>query len=176
LPILVGVPAALLGWCGLWALASKLFQHRFDFFGHLRIALPWLLTIQVVEAVVPVSGAALSAPWLWRLMPPLQALLALLLVYRHLVHVLPLAGRRIGVVLAGAAVAGVAMQLTLAQRATDRFSRPPYMSTLPLPALNLSESVPASVLVGDMTPLAERLAKRAQKARDDDKADSDDPE
>jgi hypothetical protein len=36
--------------------------------------------------------------------------------------------------------------------------------------------VPTSALVDDMAPLAQRLAARAQKARDDDKADGDDTE
>ena len=38
LPVLVGSPALLALWCFLWALGSKLFRHRFDFWPHARVA------------------------------------------------------------------------------------------------------------------------------------------
>ena len=103
--MLVGVPLVLVGWCGVWALISKLFQHRFDFGGHLRIALPWLLGIVLVDQLLPPLAAMLGAPWLWQLAEPVEALLAALLLRAHLAHVLPLhqrmVTRRRGVAAAG---------------------------------------------------------------------------
>lgn len=172
LPVLVGLPAAVGLWCGLWALLSKVFQHRFDFAGHLRIALPWLLALQVADLVLPQLGAALAWPWLWRLAAPLQVLLAALWVRAHLVQVLPLHRRAVTVAVLGVTLAGSAISLSFTQRASDSFSRAPYMSTLPLPALRLSGTVPPARLVEDMAALAEPLARRVQKARDDEEADS----
>lgn len=173
LPIAVGVPLALAGWCGAWALVSKLFQHRFDFMGHLRIVLPWLLVIELVDVLLPAAGAALAWPWLWRLAMPLQALLAVLMLRAHLTQVLPLSGRIVTAVVASAALVGTAIALTLTQRTTDRYSRPAYMSTLPLSALHRAVSTPTAALVQDMAPLASKLANRVQKARADEDSEGD---
>ena len=173
LPAAVGLPLALAGWCGAWALVSKLFQHRFDFTGHLRIVLPWLLAIEAVDALMPALGAALAWPWLWRLAAPLQVLLAVLLLRAHLAQVLPLSSRILTAVVAATALAGTAISLTLTQRATDRFSRPAYMSTLPLAALHEAVTTPPTALVQEILPLAEKLAKRMKQARADDDGDGD---
>lgn len=173
LPIAVGVPLALAGWCGAWALVSKLFQHRFDFMGHLRIVLPWLLAIEVVDVLLPAAGATLAWPWLWRLAVPLQALLAVLMLRAHLTQVLPLSSRTVAAVVAAAALVGSAISLTLTQRTTDRYSRPAYMSTLPLSALHGAVDTPAATLVQDMAPLASRLSQRVQKARADEDSEGD---
>lgn len=175
LPMVVGLPVVLAGWCGLWALASKLFQHRFDFVGHLRIALPWLLTIEVVDFVSTPLAASLGWSWLWRLVGPLQLLLALLMLRAHLTQVLPQSSRAVSTVLVVAALVGSAISLTMTQRATDRYSRPPYMSTLPLPALNLAQTVTAPQMVQELAPLAERLAARVKKAREDEPPEGEGP-
>lgn len=168
LPLVVGLPVVLAGWCGVWALASKLFQHRFDFLGHLQIALPWLLAIEVLDLVLTPLAASLGWPLLWRVVAPLQLLLALLMLRLHLLQVLPQSGRVVTTFLVAAALAGTAISLAITQRATDRFSRPAYMSTLPLPALNLTRPVTAPQLVQELAPLAEQLAARVKKARDDE--------
>ena len=173
LPIAVGVPLALAGWCGAWALVSKLFQHRFDFMGHLRIVLPWLLVIEVLDLLLPALGAALAWPWLWRLAVPLQVLFGVLMLRAHLTQVLPLSGRTVTAVVAVAALVGTAISITLTQRATDRYSRPAYMSTLPLSALHVAGTAPAETLVQDMAPLALRLAQRVKRARADEESDGD---
>ncbi len=173
LPVAVGLPIAVAGWCGLWALAAKLFQHRFDFMGHLRIVLPWLLAVELVDLVLTPLAASLGWPWLWRLVAPLQVLLGLLMLRAHLTRLLPLSQRAVTAVLAAAALAGAAISLTVTKRATDRFSRPAYMSTLPMPALNLGGTVAADDLVQELAPLADRLAARVKKAREDEPGDRD---
>lgn len=171
LPVVAGLPVAVAGWCGLWALMSKVFQHRFDFGGHLRIALPWLLAIEVVDALLPQLAASLAWPGLWQLVAPLQVVLGALWLRAHLVHVLP---QHRGIVTASVAVvtlAGSAISLTVIQRNTDSYSRAPYMSTLPLPATRLAGTVAPAVLIEEMSALAEPLARRVQKARDEDEED-----
>lgn len=168
MPALVGLPAALAGWCGLWALMSKLFQHRFDFSGHLRIVLPWMLAMTLTEMIWPQAAAAIAAPWLWKLGSPLQALLAALLVRAHLAHVLPLHHRSVNLGVAAMVVAGGALSLAGTWRSSDSLSPSPYMSTLPLPALRLAGTVPSATLVQDMAPLAGKLAQRVKKSRQED--------
>jgi pSer/pThr/pTyr-binding forkhead associated (FHA) protein len=168
LPVLVSLPVALAAWCGVWALMSKLFQHRFDFSGHLRIALPWLLATEVTSACVPQFAAALGWAGLWQLTGPILAVLAALLVRAHLAQVLPLHRLAVTGVVAVVALAASAVSLTLTHRSTDRWVRAPYMSTLPLPALRWARNVPTATLVSDMAPLAEQLAQRVKQARDDE--------
>lgn len=179
LPAVVFLPGAIAAWCGLWALLSKLFQHRFDFVGHLRIALPWLLALELIDTLLPQAAAALGAVTLWRLGTPLEALMLALMIHRHLVHLVPMHPRAVGISVTALALAGGAVSLALTQRATDRFSRPPYMSTLPLPMLNIASRAPVSAIVDDMVPLADRLAERVRSGRkaedgDGDAADAED--
>jgi hypothetical protein len=174
-PLVVGIPLALAGWSGLWALASKLFQHRFDFMGHLRIVLPWLLGIEALELGLTLLSSAMAWPWLWRLVGPLQVLLSVLMLRAHLVHLLPQAQRTVSFALAAMALVGAAIHLTSTLRSTDRYSRPAYMSTLPLPLLHRATTTSSSALIQDLAPLAQQLAARANKARQDEPADGDDP-
>jgi hypothetical protein len=175
LPTLFGLPLAVMAWCGLWALLSKLFQHRFDFTGHLRIALPWLLGLGLLEALWPQIAAALNWPLLWQLTPALEAVGGALMVHAHLRHMLPLRPRAVSATVAGLLLLGLGISLASSLRANDSPFRTPYMSTLPLPALRLAGTVPAATLVQDMAPLASRLAQRAKKAREEDRDDSSAP-
>lgn len=172
LPVVVGLPVAVAAWCGLWALLSKVFQHRFDFAGHLRITLPWMLAVQLTDALLPQLAASLGWPWLWRLAAPAQVLLFALWLREHMAHVLPAHRRTVTAAVAAVTLAGSAISLSFIHRATDSYSRAPYMSTLPLPATRLAGTVPPSLLVQDMARLADPLAARAKKAREEDEDDS----
>ncbi len=176
LPALVGLPAAVVAWCATWALLSKLFQHRFEFMAHLHIALPGLLLIEVLDSLLPIVAASLGWPWLWRLTPPLRALLMAWVVYRHLALLMPHQPQRAAAAMVAATVAGGAISLAFTHRSTDRFSAPAYMSTLPLPMLDATPAVPSATLVQELAPLAARLQQRVLKARDDDAPDIDEAE
>ncbi len=171
LPLLAGLPLALMLWCGLWALGSKLFQHRFEFGAHLRLALPAVLAIELIDWLLPPTAAAIGWPMLWRLTTPLQALVALWLVRAHLLRVLPNFTRAVTSFVAAAGLAFAAVSVTAHWRSVDRWSRPPYMSTLPLPATQWVTPVPAEALVGELGPLAAQLAERVKKARAEDPGD-----
>ena len=169
LPNLVGVPAVLAIWCAIWALLSKLFQHHFDFTGHLRIALPWSLLIGVVGVLCPLLGASLASPTLWRLSTPLEALGMALMIHAHLQHVLPARPRAVGWAVAAMALLATGVSTAMTWRSSDSWSASPYMSALPLPALRLAGTVSPEQLLADMKPLADRLTQRARKARDEDR-------
>ena len=173
MPLLLGLPVAMASWVGLWALASKIFQHRFDFSGHLRIVLPWVLGMALSEALLEPVAATLGWPGLWRLSPLAEAGFAVMLMRAHLLHVLPNSRRTVTGAAVAAAVAGLALNMTLTHRQTDRVSRPAYMSRLPLPGLVLSAPETSSSLVQDLAPLATKLAERVRKAKTEDNEEGD---
>lgn len=174
LPSLLTWPIGLAGWCLTWALMSKVFQHRFDFMGHLRIALPWFLAIQVAGVLLPQAGASLGWTWLWRSLGPVQVVLGALWLMAQLAHLLPAHRRAVATAVTAAAVAASAVWLIFVQRETDSYSRAPYMSTLPVAALRLSDTVAPALLVDDVAKLAEPLAHRVKKARDEEDGVDDD--
>ena len=175
LPLIL-LPLGLAGWCAAWALLSKVFRHQFDFSGHLRIAIVWLLATQLTDALLPQLAASLGWPGLWRAAAPLQLLLSAAWIGHHLVQVLPHHRRPVLAVVAAATLTGSVVALTLSYRNNDSFSSAPYMSTLPMPALRLSGTVPPALLVDDMSSLAEPLARRVVKAREEEERDSRDGE
>ncbi len=177
LPGLLGPPAGVLGWCAMWALVSKLFQGRFDFVPHLRIALPWLLATELSNLLLPQLAAAAGWPWLWRLASPVQVVMLAAVVHQHLVYVLPQQSRRVTTAVVSALLVGSALSLTFVHKQTDRLSRPAYMSTLPLPGLHPAPSGAAATpaaMVQDLAPLAQQLQSRVAQARLDDAKAGDD--
>lgn len=171
LPLLLGVPVAVVVWCGIWALLSKLFNHHFDFAGHLKLALPWLLTMAAAQALWPQTAASLASPFMWRLTPLLMVVLTAFFVRAHLSHVLPNKRQAVAVGAAAMALGAVGISAISNYRSHDSFSNAPYMSTLPLPALRLGSTGGEQKLVQGLTPLAAELAQRVKKARDDDDGD-----
>jgi hypothetical protein len=168
LPLLLGVPVAVVVWCGVWALLSKLFNHHFDFAGHMKLALPWMLAIALAQAMWPQISAALASSFLWRLTPLLTVVLAAFLVRAHLSHVLPNKRQAVAVGVAAMAVGAVGIGAIGNYRSHDSLSSAPYMSTLPLPVLRWGSTSGEQKLVQGMAPLAAQLALRVKKARDDE--------
>jgi hypothetical protein len=168
LPLLLGVPVAVVVWCGVWALLSKLFNHHFDFSGHLRLALPWFLALALAQALWPQISAAMASPFLWRLTPLLMVALAAFLVRAHLSHVLPNKRQAVAVGVAAMALGAVGISAIVNYRSHDSLSSASYMSTLPLPALRLGSTSGEQKLVQALAPLAAQLALRVKKARDDE--------
>jgi hypothetical protein len=171
LPLVAGLPLVLGLWAGLWATASKIFQHRFEFMPHLRLALPVALAVEALDTLLSPLAAALDWPLLWRLVTPAQIALMLWLLYRHLALVLPQARRAVATFVGAAALAGAAVAISANWRSVDRWSHPAYMSELPLPALQWRSPEPAEALAADIAPLAEQLARRVQKAQDEEPPD-----
>ena len=172
MPLLLGVPAAVIVWCGAWAFLSKLFNQHFDFSGHLQLALPWMLAMALMQALWPQLSAALASPLLWRLTPVLTVVLAALLVRAHLSHVLPNKRRAVAAGVTAMALTAIAISAVNNLRTHDSVSSAPYMSTLPPPMLRWGGTSGEQKLVQGLAPLAAELAIRVQKARDDDEDDS----
>lgn len=168
LPLLLGIPALLAAWCGGWALASKLFQHRFAFRDHLAVALPWFLGLELIELLLPQLAASVDAAWLWRSTGLAIAVSVALMVRSHLALVLPRHGRGVTTVLVLFLLLWQGVNWTLAQRQHDRLHAAPYMGTLPLSALRLGTAARPDTVLEAMLPLRERLQARVEEAARDE--------
>ncbi len=165
LPWLLGLPMGLALWCGLWALASKLFRHGFDFASHAAIALTWLLVWEVLNALLPLAAAAIGwpLPWLaWQQWG--VAVITALLLRAHLCQVLPQRKRAVQVSLALVLVAGIGVNLMLNLRHLGRVFNENYMSLLPPPALRLGGTVPVADLAAELPALHQTLQQGAREA------------
>ena len=176
LPWLLGLPAGLALWCGLWALGSKLFRHGFDFGSHAAIALAWLLVYEVLDLLLPLAGAVLDWPLLWQVYHQWGLpLLGMLVVRSHLRQMLPQRGLAINASLAMVLAAGFVVTLVINQRQLGRVFSEPYMSTLPPPALRWGPALPLPALDASLLPLRDSLQQRARDAAVEDSGDSDAP-
>lgn len=130
---LFGVPAAIVAWCLLWAMASKLFQHRFDFWPHLAVAVLWLLMVELAEFVLPWAAAVTGWVPLSRLAALASAACLVLLLLGHARIVLPQQRRALGWLAGSGFVVGAAVLMALNQQRIDRWSAELYVSQLPPP-------------------------------------------
>jgi FHA domain len=174
LPVLTGLPTLLMLWCGAWALMSKVFQQRLDFMAHLRVVVPAMLMLTLLQTLLPVLAAGLGWPWLWRCLAPLRVVVVAYTVFRHLALIAPPQRRRAALAVAMATLAGSGFNLALSYRSTQRLSAPPYMSSLPLPGLNATRAAPSADLVAELLPLSHTLSRTAAQNKAEDLAETDD--
>lgn len=174
LPIVLGAPAALVLWCLLWALASKLFQHRFDFAGHAGVLLRVLVPLQLLGLVLPVVAAGLDLPGLWQLAQWLPPMLLALLVWRHALRVLPAHALKVSLVVAGLAGVGLATAVSLNLQRFDRWQRAPYMSTLAGPGWRWHEPGTVDDVLEGTRALEATLKLRVEQAQAEAAADDED--
>lgn len=175
LPLVLGTPAALALWAALWALASKLFQHRFDFWGHAAIVLRVLVPVQLLGLLLPPLSAALNLPSLWQAGQWLQPAALAVLAWRHGQRVLPGHVRAVAFGVAGLLALGVGTTLMMNHQRFERWQRAPYMSTLPGPAWRWHAAVPVTRFLDEARALEPRLAARVKDAKADDTEDDDAP-
>lgn len=163
--------AFVLGWAGLWSLASQLFQHRFPFTTHLRRALLVIVALQVLEWLLPAVAYAFSWPRLMVLESLATPVAAAALIAWHARLVWPGARRTLNIGIATLLLLGLGLQVGSRQEQQYVFG-PPYLASLPPPALRLASPKPPEALIESLKPLQAELAKQARK--DNDGADSED--
>jgi len=157
---LLAVPAAAVGWCLLWAVGSKLFQHRFDFWAHFAVLVKGGLAIVLVDLLLPLVAFALSWEWLSRITPVVGALVVAAMLYRHATLVAPVNHRWVAAGLGACLLLGGLVLGTLNWQRSDRLFDELYVSTLPPPALRLAPGVSARELVGELRDLRPRLDRQ----------------
>ncbi|KQW51562.1 MULTISPECIES: FHA domain-containing protein [unclassified Roseateles] len=159
---LLGPLAFVLGWAGLWSLGSQLFQHRFPFAVHLRRALIVIVGLQVLEWLLPAVAYSLSWPRLMVLESLAAPVAGAALVAWHARLVWPGARRTLDGGIAALLLLGLGLQVGARQEQQYVFG-PPYLASLPPPALRLASPQPAETLIESLKPLKAELAKQARK-------------
>ena len=154
--------AITLGWAGLWSLASQLFQHRFPFTTHLRRVLLVLVTLQVLEWLLPAVAYAFSWPRLMALESLATPVGAAALVAWHARLVWPRAQRTLSLGITALLLLGLGLQFGNRQEQQYVFG-PPYLASLPPPALRIAATKPPEALIESLKPLKAELAKQARK-------------
>jgi hypothetical protein len=154
--------AFVLAWAGLWSLGSQLFQHRFPFTTHLRRALVVIVGLQVLEWVLPGIAYAFSWPRLMALESLATPVAGAALVAWHARLVWPGAQRILNGGIAALLLLGLGLQVGSRQEQQFVFG-PPYLASLPPPALRLVAPKPPETLIDSLKPLKAELARQARK-------------
>jgi hypothetical protein len=160
----LGVPAALALWCLVWALASKLFQHRFDFGSHLAVAARGLVAIEAVDFVLP-WAAALSG-WVWpaRIAAGATLACAAWTLFAHARLLMPNQRRALALVATTAFVSGTALVMALNQQRQERWFSDLYVAELPPPALLWVRPASRQAFVDGADALRARLQAQVRDA------------
>jgi hypothetical protein len=174
LPWLLALPVGLTVWCTLWALASKLFRHRFDFWGHLGVASRVMVPLLALDLLVPQLAASLGWAGLWQAAHWLVPATLAVLGWQHAQLVLGGRSVALGLVTLGLLVLGVVPGLVNNQRRFERLNDSAYMATLPLPAWRWHTAGTVDQLLDDAQALEPGLKARVEAARKDaaDEADA----
>ncbi|MBL8343247.1 MAG: FHA domain-containing protein [Rubrivivax sp.] len=173
---LLAVPAALAGWCLVWGLASKLFQHRFEFWTHLAVVVPGLLGLELATFVLQWASALSGWPGFARLVTGVNSAIALFTLWGHARLVLPHHRRALGWAAGAAYVAGAAILLGLNQQRSERWFAELYSHVLPPPALMWHTPAPREAFVERAEQLKPALDKSTAEAAAEQKDRGDDEE
>jgi hypothetical protein len=169
LPVLVGSVALLAVWCGVWALGSKLFRHRFAFWPHARIAVSYLLVLGVTGLLLPIVAYALSWAFPSRITGFVGGAVLSAMVLQHLTLILPSHRRVLAMAMGAVFVAGVAVILARSYQLNDRFFSELYVTTLAPPALRLAPSISTERFINESRYL--KAVLDAHAGDDDGEAD-----
>jgi hypothetical protein len=175
LPAVLGVPLAVVGWCLLWGLLSKLFQGRFEFWAHLKTLAPLLLLMEALSWALPGLAGMFSWAWLSRVAGSVTAVLAVWLLVRHASLVLPAQRRVVVAVGVLGFLASSAIVLTLNEQRSERYFSEPYLASLPPPALRLAKPLTTEAFIAGTPGLKAELDASAARARAEALEDEDRP-
>jgi hypothetical protein len=167
LPVIVGPPVAMVLWCAAWALASKLFQHRFEFAAHWALAARWLLAMLLGSGVVMQAAAALAWPGLFRLAGPLEAAVLAAGLFLHARRVLPSRSRVLAGAVGAAFIAGGAVLVALNHQREQPWIGPLYMYVLPQPHWRVARPQAPEAFVDRARGLRATLDARARAEPDE---------
>jgi len=176
LPPLVGAPVALAGWCLVWALASKIFQHRFEFWPHLAVAVRGLLAVEVATFVLLWLSGLSGWPGFARVVTGATAAIGVVTLWAHARLVLPQQRRPLAWASAAAYLAGAAILLALNQQRQERWFAELYSAMLPPPVLMWQTPTPAEAFVQRAERLRPALEKSSLEAAAEQKEKGDDGE
>jgi hypothetical protein len=167
----LGVPAGLMLWCVAWAIGSMLFQHRFAFWPHLRVALTWLLVGTFAKVVAGQLAFALSMPIIDKAGRVVFVLAVAMMIWHHLELLVPRLRRSFAVAIGSAVVVGGGLLLVARSVQQEPLVGDLYLGTISLPGVRLVKPVSADAFVKSAAPLEKTLSRWA-KPGDEDAEDS----
>ena len=174
LPPLVGAPLVLVGWCLVWGLASKIFQHRFEFWPHLAVVVRGLLVVELVTFALQWLSGLTGWVGFVRASTAGAAAVGMYTLWAQARLVLPQQRRALGLAAVAAYVAGAAILVSLNVQRQERWFAELYVSTLPPPALNWKPAVARDAFVKRAERLRPALDKSVAEAAAEQKERGDD--
>jgi hypothetical protein len=148
-------------WCGLWALATLLFQRRLAFGAHVRVLLPLIVLMQVLEVVLEHLSFVTGMPLWSRMAFPATAVVGTYLVWRHLSLLSPPRRLPLAVTCSVALLCASGITLYTHHRQFDRWFQPLYATTLAPPEWRWAAAQPPALLLEDLRSLEPRLKELA---------------
>jgi FHA domain len=159
---LLNVLLVLALWCSMWAIGSRLFKHRFDFWPHASIALRYALVASIIGLVLPVAAFSLGWAFLSRVSGIVVFGVVWAMVMAHMRLVLPPRRWVLPAVMGALFVAGLSLLLVRNYQARDRVFTELYVTTLGPPALRLAPAVPTTRFIDEARALKAVLDAHAK--------------
>lgn len=161
---------ALVIWCGLWALVTKLFRHRFEFWPHVRIAAGYVILIELVGFVLPLLAFMLSFGFLSRTANLAAGIVACAMIVAHLGRILPARRRVLALSVAAIFVVSWTAFASRNYQRADRVFDELYAATIAPPAFRLVAPVQPEQFLDESRRLKAILDAHAGDDDDDDDA------
>ena len=167
------VALCLVVWAGVWALATKLFMGRLQFWRHVRIASAGLLATEAVSALASVLAFVLSLEVLSRFELQLFMLCLAVVVYWHLAVTAPQRKRFLAWLAVGLAALGLTASLGTSWLQNQRLSNQLYMTHVYPPGWRVAKGVGIDQFMDETAGLKQKLDARLKDrgAEGDDQPD-----
>lgn len=171
LPSVIGIMVlAMAVWAGLWAMATKLFTGRLQFWRHVRIACTSLLALEAVVTLASLLAFMFSLESLSRFELQMHLLGAAAAVYFHLAVITPQRRRQLASLVTGLAMLGIGLMLGTTWLQNKRLSNTLYLSHFYPPALRVAPAVPVKKFLDEAGSIRQRLDARLKDSDSDDNA------
>ena len=169
------VALCLVVWAGVWALATKLFMGRLQFWRHVRIACAGLLASETVSALASVLAFVFSLEVLSRFELQLFMLCLAVVVYWHLAVTAPQRKRFLAWLAVGLASLGLAASLGTSWLQNQRLSNQLYMTHVYPPGWRIAKGVGIGQFMDETARLKQKLDVRLKdRAAEGDNGDNSD--
>jgi len=166
--LLAGI-GALLAWIGVWALASRIFVHRFFLAAHARVAIWGSVAAWLLDHLLSVVAFAFSLDLLARYAFAIDGAVLTVIVYLHLTVMQPDLRRAFQRIAVGLYALGLALTFTFNWMREESLTPRLYMTDFYPPALRIAPAVEIGVFLGETAPLKAELEKRAGELREESK-------